>query len=547
MSTVVTFADIKTLLKLALPIGSRLVTGYPATPVSWVSHLRTRPPIFAEIEGHELILVSTETLASYNKPLSLETVIEKLTQTKASAVCVQGTLTPRSQQIARAHNFPLIALPDRTALPQVERSVQRLLTDRETQLTYRASELQQTLQRHAASRRGLTTMLNVMARMLDRPVVIHDRRGNVLSRGLPTSRGQEWDAHLALAAGAEFVRRFDLEDRNFYEDDWQVIESPAGITAPLIHESRLVGFVSILSAGDAPDSFDLRALECSAAPLVREIVRQQSIDVSAEPARPARDWITEWLAEPAADDALLALRAEKDGYHAGVWYAVVLFQWIPSTEHSGGVFSPERMVRLIQSETHQRRIQVPVGLYADRAVMFFPLDEPQQTQRLKQIVSVLHEALSKVVPDGEVRAGVGRPMMGLAALRESFREAERALALPEKLCDEKTVAFFGDLSLYELLVGVNDMRLLARFSEHWLASLMRYDEQHHTDLLPTLSAYFDNNGNMARTAHVLNIHRNTLVYRLGRITEIIQLDMDDSNVRLNLHLALKIHRLLSAG
>jgi DNA-binding PucR family transcriptional regulator len=50
---------------------------------------------------------------------------------------------------------------------------------------------------------------------------------------------------------------------------------------------------------------------------------------------------------------------------------------------------------------------------------------------------------------------------------------------------------------------------------------------------------------MARTAHVLNIHRNTLVYRLGRITEIVQLDMDDSNVRLNLHLALKVHKMLN--
>ena len=102
------------------------------------------------------------------------------------------------------------------------------------------------------------------------------------------------------------------------------------------------------------------------------------------------------------------------------------------------------------------------------------------------------------------------------------------------------------MSLFELLRGVEDTRLLTRFCEHWLSSLIHYDEQHHTDLLPTLSAYFDNNGNMARTAHVLNIHRNTLVYRLGRITEIIQLDMDDLNVRLNLHLALKIHRMLNA-
>src|SRR5690606_30030378 len=152
-------------------------------------------------------------------------VIEELTRTKASALGVRGTLTPRAHQMAKSLNFPVIALPERVALPQVERAVQRYFTNRPAQLTQRAFELPQMLQRHAASYRGLTTMLSALARMLDRPVVVHDRQGNVLSRRLPASRGQDWDAHLALAGGAEFVRRFDLDDRAFFEDDWQIIES----------------------------------------------------------------------------------------------------------------------------------------------------------------------------------------------------------------------------------------------------------------------------------------------------------------------------------
>jgi purine catabolism regulator len=49
---------------------------------------------------------------------------------------------------------------------------------------------------------------------------------------------------------------------------------------------------------------------------------------------------------------------------------------------------------------------------------------------------------------------------------------------------------------------------------------------------------------MRLTAKELNIHRNTLVYRLNRIAEITQLDMDDANVHLNLRLALKANHLL---
>ncbi|MBN1201021.1 MAG: helix-turn-helix domain-containing protein [Anaerolineae bacterium] len=544
MNVVTTSIDVKTLLKLALPIGSRLITGRPETPVSWVCNLRPRPPFFPDLEGGELVLVSTNALANHQKPPALEDVIEQLAKAKASALGVRGTLTPHTHRIARAYNFPLIALPDRAILPQVERAVRRLFTNRQAQLAQRAFEIQQTLQRHAASHRGLTTMLNALARIVDRPVVIHDRRGNVLSRGLPASREHEQDSHLALAGGSSFICRFDIEDRAFYEDNWQVIESPAGLTASLVHEGHVLGFVSVLSAGDAPDDFDLLALEYSAPTFARELVHQQNASLRTERTLPTHDWIADWLSNPGADDTLLTLRAEKDNYQPDMWYAVVLFHWVPNNDRSGNTFSPERMVKLIRAELRQRRVHVPVGQYVDRAVLLFPLDEPQQTQRLKQMVDMLHATLSAATPDGEITAGVGYPGQGLSTLRESFKEAERALTIPEQIWDTPEVAFFGDLSLYELLLNIDDAKILSHFCTRWLSKLVEYDAQHRTDLLLTLNAYFENNGNMARTAHVLNIHRNTLVYRMSRITEIIELDMEDPNVRLNLHLALKIQRML---
>jgi purine catabolism regulator len=547
MSAVSSATDLRTVLRLALPLGSRLVSGYPATPVSGVSHLRAQPSHLGEIRHSELLLVSTETLANTPNALPLEALIERLTATEASALAVQGTLSPRTYQVARQHNFPLVALPERAVLNQVERSVRRLLNDRAAQVWQRVTELERTLQRHAAGYRGLTTMLNALARILDRPVVIHDRQGSLICRGLPASQGHDWDAHLAMLGGAEFIRRFDLDDRAYFEDDWQVIESPAGLTVPLISEGRVLGYLSALTAGSAPDDFDLLALEHSAPILSKELTRRQALDVGLQPARHTRDWIAEWLSSPPSEDMLLAMRAGQENFQPAMWYAVAVFHWVPGEERVNGAFSPERMVKLLRAELSQRRVQAPVGLYADRAIVLFPLDEPHQTQRLKQVVRLLYQALAQSAPDGDLAAGVGRPAMGLTALRESFREAERALALPRQLWEDAQIAFFGDVSLYELLLGVRDPNLLTGFCNHWLSALTDYDAQHHTDLVPTLYAYFENNGNMARTAHVLNIHRNTLVYRLGRITDILQLDMDDSNVRLNLHLALKVHKMLTGG
>ena len=70
-----------------------------------------------------------------------------------------------------------------------------------------------------------------------------------------------------------------------------------------------------------------------------------------------------------------------------------------------------------------------------------------------------------------------------------------------------------------------------------LGGLLDYDKRHGTDLVPTLAAYLDRGGNYDETARALSVHRNTLRYRLARITKISGHDLTDVDTRLNLHLA----------
>ena len=62
-------------------------------------------------------------------------------------------------------------------------------------------------------------------------------------------------------------------------------------------------------------------------------------------------------------------------------------------------------------------------------------------------------------------------------------------------------------------------------------------------LLDTLETYLDLGGDAGRTAGRLRLHRTSLYYRLGRIAELLGVDLDDGLTRLELHLALKSRRL----
>jgi purine catabolism regulator len=79
-----------------------------------------------------------------------------------------------------------------------------------------------------------------------------------------------------------------------------------------------------------------------------------------------------------------------------------------------------------------------------------------------------------------------------------------------------------------------------------LGPLLEYDHKQNADLVKTLEAFFQKHGNLSETAEALIVHRNTLLYRMTRINEIAQVDFKRPEIRLGMHLALTIRRLLSS-
>lgn len=250
------------------------------------------------------------------------------------------------------------------------------------------------------------------------------------------------------------------------------------------------------------------------------------------------EWLQAWLNGDAPDQMTL----EQQGFQPNQYYAIVIYQ--PASDAATGA----QFASMLHIEATRRRIALgPTLAHGDVAVCFHPIENPQQTMALKRQTQEIREQLVNRLQGADVCCGVGRPARGIENLRQSFHEAEDALRLCSEFQTESRSTFFGNSSLYGLLLSLKSPNELTRFCMTWLAELIDYDAQQHSDLLETLKTYFANNGNTALTAMELKIHRNTLAYRLNRIAEITRLDLDDADVRLNLHLAIKAREVLSTG
>src|SRR6266496_1032185 len=76
-----------------------------------------------------------------------------------------------------------------------------------------------------------------------------------------------------------------------------------------------------------------------------------------------------------------------------------------------------------------------------------------------------------------------------------------------------------------------------------LGPLLAHDARNDGTLVETLEGFFRCNGNLSETARVMHLHRNSLLYRLDRIEAILGRSLEDSELRLSLQIALKIHHL----
>ncbi len=114
--------------------------------------------------------------------------------------------------------------------------------------------------------------------------------------------------------------------------------------------------------------------------------------------------------------------------------------------------------------------------------------------------------------------GIGNYHSGLEGLRQSYHEATSALELGAQTWDTDRIYHIDDFGVVApLLSGVDENNIY--FSRELLD---RLGENH--EVLQTLEAFFNFDMSLTRTAEQLGIHRNTLVYRLDRITEALELN-----------------------
>jgi DNA-binding PucR family transcriptional regulator len=144
-----------------------------------------------------------------------------------------------------------------------------------------------------------------------------------------------------------------------------------------------------------------------------------------------------------------------------------------------------------------------------------------------------------------VSAGIAGPVQGVKCLAKAYRDARRFCEALIALDRAGQTASLEDLGMYGLLISASSSVWAAETAARLLGDLVRYDQEHNTDLLATVERYV-NSRTAKEAADDLYVHINTLYQRLQRASTILNRDLFDPRQRLEVQLALGINQFLGS-
>ncbi|MNK99938.1 Purine catabolism regulatory protein [compost metagenome] len=180
------------------------------------------------------------------------------------------------------------------------------------------------------------------------------------------------------------------------------------------------------------------------------------------------------------------------------------------------------------------------------ATILYPVKEGQPTlEKVQHLAETIRQKVSGTTEGWTVSIGVGMLYPDLLSIPRAYREAQHAVKIGRALGGTHSITSFSELGIYRMLLQFAESRNPNEFFCEALERLLEYDQQADKELVKTLRAFLECNGNLTETSDRLFIHRNTLKYRLERIRDITQIDLDDSENRLMLHLGLKMNQIVA--
>lgn len=528
-------------IRLGLPVETKLITGSTQLhrPVNWVMVLTDWDILPQQVQPQDLVLLPPSLQVSMTD-LELRDSLQTLATLNVAAVVMFNPVSSELEAILGELDLAIAEVSAETTVRDTHKSLTSLLVDRQSQITAKGTQLYRTLAEMSRDDQGLQAMSAIIAKLTGNLVVIQDKRLEIMAYAAPPGSMQlDEKAFRHLITDKDMLPAV-LRNRKAVakatKSNWQQLLFPnhniARLISPIVSGDRARGYVSIVGEAEALDLLDKVAVEQGAAAIALEMAKAKAVSEAKKQLR--GDFLEGVLVGtlPPREIERLSSRLDHDTEQP---HAVVTFRWAP------GSYTKLRHIEsalnwLVSSDSNSALIHT---YGEDHVCVFQMLRSPEDLGPAKRLAQRVREHLEAEHPGVELSSGLSGPAESLAQWPTVHAQSVQAMDVGQRLHLHEIVEF-NSLGVYRLLGQLDNVSAVNEFCDSVIGPLVTYDEQHRSNLVETIAAYFEHHGNISQTAESLFIHRNTLLYRLDRIQDLTGQAMNQADMRLALHLALKL-------
>ncbi len=535
--------NIGDILRLALPLNTVVVAGESQTRrnVSWFALLTTWQALRDHVHAGDLVIVPRWVQEQVSKDDLLQH-LQFFGHLPIAGLLFFQSVPEEVVDLANELQLPLMVLPEETAVRDIHRGVAALLIDRHFATTERGMQLYRRLSEMSREGQGLDAMTEVMAKLTGKLVLVQDKRLEVQAISWP--RNLELDRQQLLEALAQRDelpavlrnRKAAARARQSYWQQLLPVENMARLISPIVSGDRARGYLSVVGKPEELDMLDTLTVEHGAAACALEMAKAKAVSEAKKSLR--GDFLEGILvgSMPQTEMQRLAGRLDHD---TQVPHMVLTFAWVGDNAPS-----LRRLETTMNWLLRNHSRPALVHVYGNQHVcVFHGLKNEEEGEITLDFTRRLREQIEAEFPGNMLIGGMSGPAMDLTEWPKVYHEALQAMELGERLKLSNFVVDFNSLGVYRLLGELEHLPAVKEFTDQVIGPLVAYDEQHRGSLVQTIDAYFSHHANISQTAESLFVHRNTLLYRLERIQELTEHDLNQADMRLALQLALKFWQL----
>ena len=184
--------------------------------------------------------------------------------------------------------------------------------------------------------------------------------------------------------------------------------------------------------------------------------------------------------------------------------------------------------------------------FLNKFVLLFEAKENKETEH--QIEQILRELDSRTPFAGVIHSTciLGAAYTKPADFGISYQEAKNLIPKKDMLPNptNKKVLSASSMGIYKYMFNSGNHEEILNYCNEKLKNLEMYDNANGSFLIDTLVNYYMCGFNVGKTAEMMYVHRNSLQYRLKKIEEILEINLDDSMEYLDLVNCILVKRLM---